>query len=295
MRNNRVEVIHVDNKKKETFDIRDNRLALHRPRFAIGALVSAFQPNWAYQVQFTIVHGQVVKHHCDGSYGIRWETARGAKILAIPEHYVFAKNKNRYHKGQEVMSCWTDYALNKNSPYRYKKYKAVIKNVNENGTYAVDFEIDEDNHRYSQCVREMWITSEREEKENRLAIEQWDDDPVSSLCVKVARQWTPRCVATFLLECEHEGGLSFSEKISMANALRRVQNKRIGGEEFTSMTEEDLITQLGMPRNLAKYFYGRFMYWIHVRMDSPPENAQKKRDGMPFDVPGGGKLDSRRS
>jgi len=67
---------------------------------------------------------------------------------------VFARSRNRYHVGQEVLSCWTDYAINKNSPLRYKKFKAVIKNVNANGTYSVEFDFGVE-WRFSDCVREM--------------------------------------------------------------------------------------------------------------------------------------------
>jgi len=77
-----------------------------------------------------------------------------------------------YHIGQEVKSCWTDYALNKNSHCRYKRFKATVKNVNENGTYAVEFEFEEDNHMHSRCVREMWITTEDEENESKNSLEQ---------------------------------------------------------------------------------------------------------------------------
>jgi len=43
--NTRVEVDHLDSRKKFKFSIRDNRLALHRPRFSVGDAVAAFHPD----------------------------------------------------------------------------------------------------------------------------------------------------------------------------------------------------------------------------------------------------------
>merc|ERR1719204_443662 len=271
VRKNRVKVVFIDEMRKDSFDIRDYRLALHRPRFGVGALVSVYHPKWAYQMQFFIIRGEVINHHADGSYGVKWESDEGFKTIAVPENYVFARIKSRYHVGQAVRCCWTEYALNKNSPWRYKKYKAVVKNVNEDGTYAVEFNFGEDDIRCSEIVREMWITTEEEENQKLITVEQWDEDPINSLCIKVARQWTPRCVATYLLECSNEEGLSHSEKLSIANAGQLALNMNIGGEEFIKMSEEQLGMELGFSRSLAKYFYKRFMYWIHIRMDSPPE------------------------
>jgi len=246
-------------------------------------------------VQFTILQGQVLRHHSDGSYGVKLVNGRSSKIIVVPEHYVFAQNRNRYNMGQEVLSCWTEYALNKNSPQRYKKFKAVIRNVNENGTYSVEFKFDRNRLMYSQCVREMWITTSAEEIENKIALEHSDDAPKSSLCIKVANNWTPRCVGTYLLESCSEGGMSPIDKCSIANAIQLVLDRGINGEEFISMTQEELTTKLGLTRNYAKYFYERFMYWIHIRMEDPPVGAQKKRTKMFSAVPGGGKSVSRRS
>jgi len=231
--------MYLDSNRKNSFDIRDKRLALHRPRFAVGESVSVYQPNWASRMQYPLLRGEIVRHHSNGSYGVKWETAQDTKILVIPEHYVFAKNKNLYHEEQEVLSCWTDYALNKNSPQRYRKFKAVIRNVNENGTYSVDFVFSRDKHRYSQCVREMWITTAAEEIEKEVAQEHWDDDSISSLCLKVAKQWSPRCVGTFLLECYYKGSLSSCDKSSIADAIRLLFDKGINGQVFTSMTLEE--------------------------------------------------------
>jgi len=250
--------------------------------------VSVYQTNWASR-KYTLLPGEIVRHHSDGSYGVKWETRQDNKILVIPEHYVFAKNNNLYHENQEVLSCWTDYALNKNSSQRYRKFKAVIRNVNENGTYCVDFLFKRDKHRYSQCVREMWITTVAEEIEKEVAQDHWDDDSISSLCLKVAKQWSPRCVGTFLLECCHNWSLSSSDKSSIAEATRLLFDKSISGEVFTSLTLEELTTKLGMSRSFAKKFYESCMYFIHNRVVSLPEEALTKREEMGFEVPGGGK------
>jgi len=118
-----------------------------------------------------MLEGEVVRHNADGSYCVRWETCHGVRMLKIPEHWVFARKMSRYSIGDDILSCWTDYALNKNSPYRYKKFKAVIKNVNANGTYSVEFDFGKQK-RYSESVREMWITTESEERECEETLEQ---------------------------------------------------------------------------------------------------------------------------
>jgi len=141
----------------------------------------------------------------------------------------------------------------------------------------------------------MWIATEAEEKVNASIIEHWDDDPITSLCTKVARHWTPRCVATFLLECCSERGVSASEKQVIANAIRVVLESRIGGLEFTSMTLEELVIVLGMSRSFAKYFYERFMYWVHICMDNPPDGAQIKLEKMICEMPGGGMVNPNKS
>jgi len=82
--------------------------------------------------------------------------------------------------------------------------------------------------------------------------------------------------------------MSPSEKQSAANAIRVVLENSVGGDEFTSMSQEELVTKLGMSRSLAKYFYERYLFWIHIRMDCPPEGAQVKRAEMVVEVPGGG-------
>lgn len=286
--NKRLEVDLLNCRKKVNCYIKDNRIALHRPRFRIGEQVSAFHPEWACRTQFSMFDGEVVRHHADGSYCISWETFRGVRMLKIPEQWIFSRNKNKYSQGDQILSCWTDYALNKNSPKRYKKFKAVIKNVNANGTYSVEFHFGE-RKRYSDCVREMWITTEREEREYELALEDWDEDPVVSLCTKVAREWTPRCVATFLMECSNEA------RIDLANSIRIVLQKKVCGEDFISMDKVMLVKCLGMSSSFAKHFYDRFMYWVHIRMDNPPVGAQKRRVKMCCEIPGGGPTHSRMS
>lgn len=286
--NTRVEVEYLDGRKKVTYCIWDNRLALHRPRFRIGEAVSAFHPDYAYRMQFSMFKGEVVKHNADGSYCVSWETCRGVRTLKIPEHWVFARNTSSYALGDEILSCWTEYALNKNSPRRYKKFKAVIKDVNANGTYSLEFEFGKQK-RYSDSVREMWITTEREEREYEVTHEQWDEDPISSLCIQVASRWTPQCVATFLVECSDE------TKLDLATSVRTVLENRVGGEEFTAMNQASLESVLGMSTPVAKYFYGRYMYWVHTRMDNPPIGAQRKCEKMHCEVPGGGSLNSRMS
>jgi len=281
--NNRVDVDLLNSRKTVTCFFNDNRLALHRPRFNIGERVSAFHPDWAYRMQFSMFDGEVVRHHPDGSYCVSWETFRGLRLLKIPEHWVFSQNKSRYSQGDEILSCWTDYALNKNSPKRYKKFKATIKNVNANGTYSVEFEFGP-RKRFSDSVREMWITTAREEREYEIALEEWNENPISSLCMQVAWEWSPRCVATFLMECSNEAGTNLS------NSIRIVLENRVCGEEFTSMNESKLVNRLGMSSSVAKHFYERFMYWVHIRMDNPPIGAQKKREKMRCEKPGGGDL-----
>jgi len=278
--NTHLEVDLIDSRKKLNYNIRDNRLALHRPRFSIGDAVSAFHPDWASRMQFSLFQGEIVRHNADGSYSVRWETCRGTRMLKIPEHWIFARNRNSYNIGDEVLSCWTDFALNKNSPQRYKKFKAVIRSVNPNGTYSVDFNGIEKHH--SDSVREMWITTKSEEREHEVTVEHWHEDPVSSLCIQAASKWTPQCVATFLVECSHEAN------IDLTNSIRLVLKNRVGGEEFTSMNQASLVCVLGMSGSVAKDFYERFMYWIHTRMDNPPINAQRKREKMHCDMPGGG-------
>jgi len=215
-------------------------------------------------------------------------------MLKIPEHWIFARNRNSYNIGDEVLSCWTDFALNKNSPQRYKKFKAVIKNVNANGTYSVEFSGIEKHH--SDCVREMWITTESEQREHDVTLEHWHEDPISSLCIQVASKWTPQCVATFLVECSHEA------KIDLTNSIRMVLKNIVGGGEFTSLNQGSLVSVLGMSSAVAKDFYERFMYWVHTRMDNPPINAQRKRERMNYyesmncdNIPGGGLFLSRMS
>lgn len=286
--NKRLEVDLLNSRKKVNCCINDNRIALHRPRFRIGDLVSAFHPDWAHRTQFSMFDGEVVRHHADGTYCISWETFRGLRMLKIPEHWVFSRNKNNYSQGDVILSCWTDYALNKNSPKRYKKFKATIKTVNAIGTYSVEFQFGQ-RKRYSDSVREMWITTEREERDYELALEEWDENPVVSLCMQVARKWTPRCVATFLVECSNES------KIDLANSIRIVLEKNVSGEEFASMDTVGLVNCLGMSSSFAKYFYDRFMYWVQTRMDNPPVGAQKKRERMRCEVPGGGPVHSRMS
>jgi len=286
--NKHVEIDLLNSRKKVNYCIRDNRIALHRPRFGIGARVAAFLPDWAYRKQFSMFVGEVVRHHADGSYCISWETFRGLRMLKVPEHWVFARNKNKYNKGDVILSCWTDYALNKNSPKRYKKFQATIKNINANGTYSVEFQFGQ-RKRYSDSVREMWITTEREEREYELALEDWDEDPVVSPCLQVARKWTPRCVATFLLECSNE------TRVNLSNSIRIVMETGVCGEEFTSMDTDMLVKRLGMSSSFAKHFYERFMYWVHIRMDHPPVGAQKRREKMRCEIPGGGPTLSRMS
>jgi len=235
-----------------------------------------------------MLEGEVVRHNADGSYCIRWETCHGVRMLKVPEHWVFARNMSRYSIGDDILSCWTDYALNKNSPYRYKKFKAVIKNVNANGTYSVEFDFGK-LKRYSESVREMWITTESEERECEETLEQYHEDPISSLCIQVASQWTPQCVATFLVECASEA------KIDLGKSIQTVLKNSVDGETFTSMNQESLVTMLGMSTCFAKHFYERFMYWVHTRMDNPPINAQRKLENMHCDPPGGGLLPSRMS
>lgn len=206
-------------------------------------------------------------------------------MLNIPEHWIFARNRSRYSIGEKIISCWTDYALNKNSPRRYKKFKAVIKNINANGTYSVEFEFGKQK-RYSDSVREMWITTESEEREYEDTLEQWHQDPVSSLCIQVASKWTPKCVATFLVECSNEANTD------LANSIRMVLKNKVDGKEFTLMNQASLVSVLEMPTRVAKDFYERFMYWVHTRMDNPPPNAQRKLEKMHCDIPGGGLLPS---
>jgi len=164
----------------------------------------------------------------------------------------------------------------------------VIKNVNANGTYSVEFEFGKQK-RYSDNVREMWITTESEVRENEVTLEQWHEDPVSSLCIQVASKWSPKCVATFLVECSHE------VKIDLANSIRTVLKNKIDGKNFTSMNQATLVNVLGMSTCVAKDFYERFMYWVHTRMDDPPLNAQRKLEKMYCETPGGGLLPSRMS
>jgi len=287
--NTRVEVDYLDGRKKVIYSIRDYRLALHRPRFSIGEEVAAYHPDWAYRMQFSMLSGRVVRHNADGSYCVSWETCRGLRTLKIPEYWVFARNKYRYNIGDKILSCWTDYALNKNSPLRYKKFKAVIKQINANGTYSVEFEFG-NQKRFSDSVREMWITTEEEEDEYEGILEQWDEDPVSSLCIQAANEWTPQCVATFLVECSDE------THIDLNTSVRIVLQNGITGKAFTAMNQASLESVLGMPNQVAKDFYERYMYWIHTRMDNPPVNAQRKREKMCCEeVPGGGPLGSRMS
>jgi len=239
-------------------------------------------------MQFSMFEGEIVKHNADGSYGVSWKTCRGIRMFKIPEHWVFARNRSSYSVGDEILSCWTDYALNKNSPYRYKKFNAVIKNANANGTYSVEFDFGNEK-RYSDSVREMWITTESEKTEYEEILEQWHEDPISSLCIKVACKWTPQCVATFLVECSSEA------KIDLDNSIRTVLKNRLDGKAFTSMNQESLVTVLGMSTCVAKHFYERFMYWVHTRMDNPPINAQRKPERMHCETPGGGLFPSRMS
>jgi len=86
VRNNRVEVTYLQSNRKDSFNIRDDRLALHHPRFAIGEYVSAFKPNLAWRMDFTIFHGQVVKHHADGSYSVELVTGTSVKTIDVPEY-----------------------------------------------------------------------------------------------------------------------------------------------------------------------------------------------------------------
>jgi len=88
--------------------------------------------------------------------------------------------------------------------------------------------------------------------------------------------------------------MSVSEKHLLRSAIQIVQDKSISGEEFISMTREDLVTELGMSRSLAYYFYGRFLYWVHKRMDHPPQDVQKERKVFLSELPGGGNPVSRR-
>jgi len=283
-----VEVEFLDGRKTVIYGLRDNRLALHRPRFSIGEVVAAFHPDWAYRMQFSMFTGKVVNHNADGSYCVSWETCKGFRTLKIPEYWVFARNKYSYNIGDNILSCWTDYALNKNSPLRYKKFTAVIKDINANGTYAVEFEFG-NQKRFSDSVREMWITSEKEEEEYEVTLEQWDEDPISSLCIQVANKWTPQCVATFLVECSHE------MHVDLASCVRMVLQNEINGKAFTAMNQASLESVLGMNTHFAKDFYERYMYWVHTRMENPPANAQRKREKMSCEVPGGGPLGSRMS
>jgi len=284
----RVEVDYYDGRKKLNCCISDNRIALHRPRFGIGEEVSAFHPDWAYKMEFSMFKGEVVGHNADGSYYLKWRTGRSNKTIKVPEHWVFARYNSLYSPGEKVLCCWTGWALNKNSAVRYKRYKAMIRKVNADGTYSVDFNFG-DYNRYSDSVREMWITTEREEREYKATLEQWEEDPISSLCIQVARKWSSRCVATFLVECCHE------MKIDPKDSVRKVLENRVGGEEFTSMNQASLESVLGMSNQVAKDFYGRFMYWVHTRMDNPPINAQKKLEKMQCELPGGGPSVSRMS
>jgi len=286
--NTLVEVDFLDGRKKVVYGIRDNRLALHRPRFSIDEVVSAFHPDWAYRMQFSMLTGKVVGHNADGSYCFSWETCMGSRTLKIPEYWVFARNKYRYNIGDEVLSCWTDYALNKNSPLRYKKFKATIKEINTNGTYSVEFDFG-NKKRFSENVREMWITTEDEEDEYQVTLEDWDEDPISSLCIQVANKWTPQCVATFLVECSDE------MQVDLATSVRIVLQNGINGKALTAMNQASLESVLGMSTLVAEDFYRRYMYWVHTRMDNPPTDAQRKLEKMCCEIPGGGPEGSRMS
>jgi len=81
-----MEVDYLDGRKKVYCRTSDNRIALHRPRFSIGDAVSAFHPDYAYRMEFSIFKGEVLKHNADGSYCVRRKTGRGAKTLKIPEY-----------------------------------------------------------------------------------------------------------------------------------------------------------------------------------------------------------------
>jgi len=91
------------------------------------------------------------------------------------------------------------------------------------------------------------------------------------------------------VECSNEA------KADLANSIRLVLKNRVCGEEFTSMNEARLVSRLGMLPSVAKVFYERFMYWVHIRMDNPPIGAQSRREKMRCELPGGGPLDSRMS
>merc|ERR550534_1123601 len=288
--NTRVEVDYLDGRKKVIYAVSDNRLALHRPRFSIGEVVAAFHPDWAYKMQFSILTGKVVSHNADGSYCVSWETCRGLRTLKIPEYWVFAQNMFRYNIGDEILSCWTEYALNKNSPLRYKKFKAVVKDINANGMYSVVFEFD-NQKRFSDRVREMWLTTKEEEDEYEATLEQWewDKNPISSLCIQVANKWTPQCVATFLVECSDE---MYED---LTTCVRMVLQNGINGKAFTAMNQASLESILGMPTPVAKDFYERYMYWLHTRMDNPAIDSQRKREKIRCESAGGGPLGSRMS
>merc|ERR1711941_254583 len=112
------------------------------------------------------------------------------------------------------------YAVNKNSPERYRKFKARIKGFNDDGTYIVDFVFESEGGTYTESsnnVREMWITTEERVRARRESSRHLE--PRLSLCMQAANFWTPFCVSVLLLEATYDPALRVQDRLPFKDCM----------------------------------------------------------------------------
>lgn len=189
-------VSHPRESRREYIGFDENRIRLSRPAFEIGEKITCYWPNFVEKrtrSAFELYNGTISGHQADGSYIIEYED--GDRHHSVHPHWVFKKPNLLFREGDHVLACWPQYAQNKNSPERYRKFAAVIVNVNPDSTYSVKY----DNGDTASRVREMWIDPVPPRRSAQ-TVRRGMFKAQSSLNESQAVEWSPRCVAVWLTE-----------------------------------------------------------------------------------------------
>jgi len=225
----------------------EDRIRLHRPQFKRGTTVVCYWPNFIenqMRSAFEMYRAVIVGFQPNGAYMLKYED--GDTHNNVHPHWIIRLPELKYSAGDRVLSCWPQYAQNKNSPDRYKKFEAVIAAVNADASYSVKYSHGDQAPR----VREMWITTPEEELYLQKRLEPLRSTPE----IRQLPAWCPRTVAVWLVE------------LSMVQVAKRVIECNVDGSELLSMDVQILMDVLSIKRKLARTLHGSIQRYSERRV-----------------------------